>query len=82
MAFVFLALAFIVLLRAGALAALLGLSVETAVAPLVAAALWWEFADKVGYTQKKAMDRLDAKKEERRRRTLESLGRGDTNRKH
>ena len=39
------------------------------------------FADKVGYTQKKAMDRLDAKKEERRQRALEALGRGDANRK-
>lgn len=81
MAFVFLALVFIVLkfLDLGFMATV---SWWWLAVPLVAAALWWEFADKVGYTQKKAMDRLDAKKEERRRRTLESLGRGDANRKH
>lgn len=45
--------------------------------PLGAAVVWWHFADKWGYTQKKAMDRMDEKRAERRQRQLEALGRGD-----
>lgn len=80
MAFVLLALAFIVLkfLDVGLLS---GVSWWWLALPLGAAVVWWEFADKVGYTQKKAMERLDARKEERRQRSLEALGRGDHTRK-
>ena len=46
-------------------------------APFALAALWWAWADKSGYTQKKVMQRMDAKKEARRERALEALGRGD-----
>ena len=45
--------------------------------PFVLAILWWEFADKVGYTQRKQMDKMDARKEARRQRSLEALGQGD-----
>jgi small Trp-rich protein len=49
--------------------------------PLGAAVLWWEFADKVGYTQRKAMERMDERKEQRRQRQLKALGRDDASRK-
>lgn len=42
--------------------------------PFLAALLWWAWADKYGWTQKKAMDRMDAKKEARRKRSLQDLG--------
>jgi small Trp-rich protein len=45
--------------------------------PLGAAVVWWHFADKWGYTQKKAMQRMDEKKEERRQRQLVAMGRND-----
>lgn len=49
--------------------------------PLSAAAVWWHVADSLGYTQRKAMDRMDERKEKRRQRQLEALGRGDEQRK-
>lgn len=49
-------------------------------APFGLAWLWWTFSDASGLTQKKAMDALDAKKEARRQKQLEALGRGDKNR--
>lgn len=50
-------------------------------APFPAAMVWWTLADKYGYTQKKAMDRMDAKKEARRQKALEALGQGDKQRR-
>ena len=49
--------------------------------PLGAAVVWWALADHFGYTQKKAMDRMDERKEQRRQRQLEALGRADPKRK-
>lgn len=49
--------------------------------PLACAAIWWSLADKFGYTQKKAMDRMEARKEARRQRSLEALGRTDPKRR-
>ncbi|MDH0865962.1 TIGR04438 family Trp-rich protein [Mitsuaria sp. GD03876] len=49
--------------------------------PLVLAILWWEFADKSGYTKRKEMDKMDARKEARRQRSLEALGQGEKQRK-
>lgn len=49
--------------------------------PLGAAVVWWTLADKFGYTQKKAMDRMDERKEKRRLRQLEAMGRVDPKRK-
>ncbi len=49
--------------------------------PLAAAAVWWQLADSFGYTQKKAMQRMDERKEQRRQRQLEALGRGGERRK-
>ncbi|WP_374433904.1 TIGR04438 family Trp-rich protein [Inhella sp.] len=45
--------------------------------PLVGAAVWWAWADSSGYTQRKAMQRMDEKKEERRQRALEAIGQAD-----
>ncbi len=44
--------------------------------PLGLAVVWWSLADKYGYTQRKAMERMDEKKEARRLRQLEAMGRG------
>lgn len=42
--------------------------------PFAAAMLWWAYADKVGLTQKRAMDRMEERKDERRRKHLVALG--------
>lgn len=42
--------------------------------PLAGAIAWWAYADASGYTQRKAMERLDERKAERRRKTMEALG--------
>jgi small Trp-rich protein len=44
--------------------------------PFACAAVWWAWADATGYTKRRAMDRMDAKKEDRRRRNMEALGTG------
>ena len=43
-------------------------------APFVGAALWWQFADSTGYTQRRAMQKMEARKVQRRDRALEALG--------
>jgi small Trp-rich protein len=43
-------------------------------APFACAAAWWVWADVTGYTKRRAMDGMEAKKEERRRRNMEALG--------
>ena len=42
--------------------------------PFGLAALWWFIADASGHTQRKAMAKMDAKKEARRLQSMESLG--------
>jgi small Trp-rich protein len=42
--------------------------------PFVLAIVWWEWADKSGYTKRKQMQKMDEKREERRRKTMENLG--------
>jgi len=49
--------------------------------PFVLAAIWWTIADKTGYTRRKAMERMDAKKEARRKRSLDELGLADRKKK-
>jgi small Trp-rich protein len=49
--------------------------------PFAAAVLWWAWADASGYTQKRAMRRMDEKKAQRRERTLEALGQGEKQRR-
>ncbi|MFY7867502.1 TIGR04438 family Trp-rich protein [Roseateles sp.] len=49
--------------------------------PLGLAVAWWAWADSSGYTQRKAMQRLDDRKAARRERSLEALGQGDAKKK-
>ena len=43
-------------------------------APFAMATVWWAIADSIGFTQRKAMQRMDDRKEKRRNAALESLG--------
>jgi small Trp-rich protein len=42
--------------------------------PFGLAILWWEFADASGVTKRRAMEKMEKRKEERRDRALEALG--------
>jgi small Trp-rich protein len=42
--------------------------------PFGLAVLWWAWADSMGYTQKAEMDKLQERKESRRRKALAALG--------
>lgn len=46
-------------------------------APFALAVVWWAFADSIGLTQRRAMDKMEQKKADRRSRNLEALGLGD-----
>lgn len=43
-------------------------------APFVLAILWWAWADWSGLTQRKAMKKVDDKREARRQKSLDALG--------
>ncbi len=43
-------------------------------APFAAAVVWWQLSDSLGLTQKRAMDKMEQRKVERRERHLEALG--------
>jgi small Trp-rich protein len=43
-------------------------------APFAAAVAWWQFADSSGLTQRRVMDKMEKRKEQRRERALEALG--------
>ncbi|MBV8470799.1 MAG: TIGR04438 family Trp-rich protein [Burkholderiaceae bacterium] len=42
--------------------------------PFALAAIWWTIADRTGYTKRKAQERMDAKRDARRQRSMEELG--------
>lgn len=42
--------------------------------PFAVAVVWWAWADKMGYTQRSAMRKLDERKEARRLKSMEALG--------
>lgn len=42
--------------------------------PFVVAVLWWAWADWSGFTQRKAMQKVDDKREARRQKALDALG--------
>jgi small Trp-rich protein len=42
--------------------------------PFGLAVAWWSFADSVGLTKQREMDKLEERKHERRRRHMEALG--------
>lgn len=43
-------------------------------APFGGAALWWAYSDMTGLTRKRAMDKIEDRKETRRRKAFEALG--------
>ncbi|MDE2079891.1 MAG: TIGR04438 family Trp-rich protein [Burkholderiales bacterium] len=43
-------------------------------APFGLAVLWWEFADSSGWTQRRAMNKMDERKRERRDAAMQALG--------
>lgn len=43
-------------------------------APFGLAVLWWAFADSTGLTRRRAMDKMEKRKAERRARDMEALG--------
>lgn len=50
--------------------------------PFGLAAVWWFVADSTGMTQRKAMGKIDAKREARRQKNLDAMGMGlDKNKK-
>jgi small Trp-rich protein len=46
----------------------------TVLSPFALALAWWTYADASGYTKRREMDKLDDKKRERRRKSLDALG--------
>jgi small Trp-rich protein len=42
--------------------------------PFLLAVLWWAWADASGYTKRKAMEKMEQRKEERRRKHLVNMG--------
>ena len=42
--------------------------------PFGAAAVWWAWADSTGWTQRRAIDRMEKRKVERRQRDMAALG--------
>ncbi len=43
-------------------------------APFAMAVLWWQFADTTGWTQRRAMEKMEQRKVDRREKAMESLG--------
>ncbi|MDQ2780407.1 MAG: TIGR04438 family Trp-rich protein [Pseudomonadota bacterium] len=43
-------------------------------APFAAAAIWWQLSDSLGLTQRRAMDKMEQRKVDRRAKQLEALG--------
>ena len=45
-------------------------------APFGLAMVWWAWADATGWNKRRAMEKIDARREERRRKNLDALGLG------
>lgn len=65
----------LILLKVGDVGFVAGWSWFAVLSPFALAVIWWVWADGSGYTQRKAMDRLEERQRKRRQRTLEALGR-------
>jgi small Trp-rich protein len=50
-------------------------------APFFLAVIWWAWADTTGWTQRQAMDKVDAKREARRQKAINNLRSGNHARK-
>lgn len=51
-------------------------------APFALAAVWWQFADSTGLTKKREIDKMEARKAERRKKNFNNLGMDDRGRRH
>lgn len=49
--------------------------------PFIAALAWWAWSDSTGRTQRKAIERMEQKKVDRREKAMEALGLGTKGRK-
>ena len=49
--------------------------------PFALAVVWWAWSDSIGLTKKREMDKMEARKADRRRKNLENLGLYDPTRK-
>jgi small Trp-rich protein len=49
-------------------------------APFFVAAAWWTYIDASGITKRREMDKMDAKKAERKKKSMEALGLKDRRR--
>ncbi len=49
--------------------------------PFFAAMIWWSWSDATGRTQRKAIDRMEQRKVDRRERALDALGLGTRGRR-
>jgi small Trp-rich protein len=49
--------------------------------PFLAAVIWWSWSDSTGRTQRKAIERMEQRKVDRRERAMEALGLGPKGRK-
>lgn len=76
MAFLFLGIA-LLLLKMTDTTSVAGWSWWLVLSPFGLAVAWWSFADSIGLTQRRAMDKMEQKKADRRTRNLEALGLGD-----
>jgi len=73
MAFLLLGLALLAM-KAAEFGPVAGWSWWVVLAPFGLAAAWWSFADSTGLTQKRAIDKMEKRKAERRQRDMDALG--------
>lgn len=73
MAFVLLGLALLAM-KVAAIGPVAGWSWFVVLAPFGLAAAWWAFADSTGLTQRRAIDKMEQRKAERRQRDMDALG--------
>jgi small Trp-rich protein len=73
MAFLLLGLALLAM-KAAAFGPVADWSWFVVLAPFGLAVLWWGFADSTGLTQRRAIDKMERRKVERRQRDMEALG--------
>ncbi len=73
MAFVVLGV-LLILLKLAAIGPFAGLSWPWVLSPFGAAVAWWAWSDKSGRTARKAMERIEDRKEKRREEAMNKLG--------
>lgn len=64
----------LVLMKVGEFGPVAELSWWWVLSPFAGAVAWWAFADGTGLTKKREMDKMEQRKEERRRKALVNLG--------